>query len=76
MSNAGADSGLFPEPFSGDPNRPYSEFYAALKAAGQFALVDDPGQANLVLELRLVAPNGLTALARERSQSVTVGALS
>ena len=61
VSNAGSDSGLFPEPFSGDPNRPYTEFYAALKAAGQFALVDDPSQADLVLELRLVAPNGPTS---------------
>ncbi len=36
VSNAGADSGLFPEPFSGDPDRAYTEFYAALKATGDF----------------------------------------
>jgi len=58
ISNAGADSGLFPEPFSGDPNRPYNEFYANLKAAGKYELVDDPSQADLVLELQLTAPNG------------------
>jgi hypothetical protein len=58
LSNAGADAGLFPEPFSGDPSRGYNEFYAALKQAGSFALVADPSQADLVLELRLEAPLG------------------
>jgi hypothetical protein len=58
ISNAGSDSGLFPEPFSGDPNRPYSEFYAALKAMSQYELVSDPSDADLVLELRLLAPYG------------------
>ncbi|MGA7343871.1 MAG: hypothetical protein WBE72_05770 [Terracidiphilus sp.] len=58
ISNAGSDSGLFPEPFSGDPNRPYTEFYNTLKAAGQYQLMNDPAQADLVLELRLLAPNG------------------
>jgi hypothetical protein len=58
ISNAGSDSGLFPEPFTGDPDRPYTEFYNALKAAGQYQLVSDPAQADLVLELRLLAPNG------------------
>lgn len=60
VSNAGSDSGLFPHPFSGDPNRSYAEFYSNLKASGQFALVDDPSQADLVLELRLIAPYGPT----------------
>jgi hypothetical protein len=58
VSNAGADSGLFPEPFSGDPTRPYSEFYADLKAGGQYQLVGDPAEADLVLEIRLSAPLG------------------
>jgi hypothetical protein len=58
VSNAGSDSGLFPEPFSGDQDRAYTQFYAALKAAGAFTLVSDPAQADLVLELRLNAPNG------------------
>ena len=60
VSNAGADSGLFPQPFSGDPDRPYSEFYAGLKALGKWDLVADPSQADLVLELQLTAPNGPT----------------
>ena len=44
VSNAGADAGLFPEPFSGDEARAYTEFFAALKATGGYALVADPSQ--------------------------------
>ncbi len=58
ISNAGSDSGLFPQPFSGDPDRAYSQFYAGLKAHGKYELVSDPSQADLVLELQLTAPNG------------------
>jgi hypothetical protein len=61
VSNAGADSGLFPEPFSGDQNRAYTEFYADLKAEGLFELTGDPSSADLVLELHLIAPNGPSA---------------
>lgn len=58
VSNAGADSGLFPEPFSGDPDRAYAEFYADLQGTGMYTLVSDPSEADLVLELRLTAPYG------------------
>ncbi len=58
VSNGGSDSGLFPEPFSGDPSRPYTQLYAALKAAGDYTLVNEPSQAALVLEIRLTAPYG------------------
>lgn len=58
LSNGGAGSGLFPEPFSGDQSRPYAQFYSALKASNQFKLVDDPSDADLVLELQLIAPPG------------------
>lgn len=58
ISNAGADSGLFPHPFNGDPDRGYSEFYAAMKAWGRYELVADPNDADLVFELQLTAPNG------------------
>ena len=60
VSNAGADAGLFPEPFSGDPNRAYSEFYADLKSSPRFDLVTDPATADLVFEIRLTAPYGPT----------------
>lgn len=58
LSNAGADSGLFPHPFSGEPDRAYNQFYAALESSGQYKMVDDPRLADLVLELRLTAPYG------------------
>jgi len=58
VSNAGADSGLFPSPFTGDPDRAYTEFYAALKTRGAFTVVSDPSKADLVLELQLNAPYG------------------
>lgn len=58
LANGGADGGLFPEPFSGDPNRAYFALYAQLKAMGKYDLVSDPSQADLVLEISLVAPAG------------------
>ncbi|MGD0737275.1 MAG: hypothetical protein ABR976_19250 [Terracidiphilus sp.] len=60
VSNAGADSGLFPSPFTGDTNRGYNQLYAGLKANGQYELVGDPADADLVLELQLTAPVGST----------------
>jgi hypothetical protein len=60
VSNAGTDSGLFPSPFTGDTNRAYNQFYAGLKANGQYQLVGDPADADLVLELQLTAPVGST----------------
>lgn len=58
VSNAGSDSGLFPQPFTGDPNRAYTEFYANLKATGSYELVSDPAEADLILEIQLTAPYG------------------
>ncbi|MBB5343597.1 hypothetical protein [Tunturibacter empetritectus] len=58
ISNAGADSGLFPHPFSGDPDRAYNQFYADMSSWGRYQLVSTPGEADLVFELQLTAPNG------------------
>jgi len=58
ISNGGGDAGLFPEPFSGDPSRGYNQLYAALKASGNYQLVNDPAQAGLVLEIKITAPYG------------------
>jgi hypothetical protein len=58
LSNAGADSGLFPHPFSGSSDRGYNQLYAALQSSKQFTLVSDPAEADLVLQLQLVAPSG------------------
>jgi hypothetical protein len=60
ISNDGADGGLFPHPFSGDPNRGYDQFFGAMQGSGQYQLVPDPSQADLVLELHLTAPYGPT----------------
>ena len=74
ISNAGSDAGLFPEPyggnllpepFTGDEARAYTEFYAAIKATGDYTLASDPSQADLVLELRLTAPTGPTNPSRQ-----------
>ncbi len=58
VSNAGSDSGLFPSPSSGDPDRAYTELHAALHATGKYKVLGDPEPADLVLELRLFAACG------------------
>lgn len=69
VSNAGADRGLFPKPFSGNPDRAYTQFFSALKAAGQYDVVSDPSDADLVLELRLIAPAGPTNADKQKGAS-------
>ena len=54
VSNSGADSSLYAggfRPYSGDQNRSYNQFFAALKTTGQFEMSSDPSDADLVLEL-------------------------
>jgi hypothetical protein len=58
ISNAGADSGLFPHPFSGDPDRAFYQFYADVLSWGRYQLVSSPADADLVFELQLSAPSG------------------
>jgi hypothetical protein len=65
VSNSDSDRDLFPGIYSeghelpylftGNDGRPYSEFYSALAATGDYQLVTDPSQADLVLELQLRA---------------------
>lgn len=69
ISNAGADAGLFPSPFSDTPDRGYNEFYVALKNQGSYQLVNDPSQADLVLELRLTAPYGPSNADKQKGAS-------
>lgn len=69
LSNAGADSGLFPKPFSGNTDRPYNQFFSALKATDQFDLVSDPSDADLVLELQLLAPTGPSNADKQKGAS-------
>jgi hypothetical protein len=58
VSNAGADAGLFPHPFSGATDRAYNQFYAGVRNWGRYELVSTPEDADLVFELQLFAPNG------------------
>jgi len=59
VGNRGADApwvgrpnGQAGGPFSGGPDRPYNQFYAALKAWGRYELVGTPGDADLVFEIQ------------------------
>ncbi|MBS1803980.1 MAG: hypothetical protein JST28_11480 [Acidobacteria bacterium] len=65
VANGGADGGLFPEPFSGDPNRGYFASLKALRATRTLEVADDPGQADLILEIHLAAPMGPTHASKE-----------
>ena len=58
ISNAGGASGLFPEPFTGAPDRASTQFYAAMKSWGRYTLVDSPSSADLVFQIELTAPVG------------------
>ena len=69
VSNAGANSGLFPRPFSGRPDRAYNQFSSALKTDGKYSLVSDPSEADLDLELQLIAPAGPTNADKQKGAS-------
>ena len=56
ISNGGSDAGLFPESFSGDANRAYFGFLANLQHLQKYELVSDPSEADLVMEIQLLAP--------------------
>jgi hypothetical protein len=52
--NAGADGGAYSiAPFSGEPERAYNSFYAAMKTWGHYQLVGAPSDADLLIEIRL-----------------------
>lgn len=55
ISNGSVDNTLVFQRI-GDPDRPYNQFYAAMKAWGHYELVSNPADADLVLELRFAAP--------------------
>lgn len=57
ISNAGGESfeTVFDQlVFNGGPDRPYDQFYAAMKSWGQRELVSSPADADLVLEISWV----------------------
>ena len=54
ISNAGGESletVIDQTVFNGGPDRPYNEFYAAMKSWGRFDIVSSPADADLVLEI-------------------------
>lgn len=58
IANGGVED--FPEDgnmFSGLPDRPYNQFYAAMKKVGKFRLVTNPSDADLVIEIRVTSKN-------------------
>lgn len=57
ISNAGIDSTAL-DVFVrlAEPNKPYNQFYAAMKNWGRYELVDSPADADLVFEIRFGAP--------------------
>jgi hypothetical protein len=57
VSNAGVD-GISLAAFErlGGSNRPYNQFYAAMKSWGRYELVSAPADAELVFEIRFSAP--------------------
>jgi len=42
---------------AGEPDQPYNHLYAAMKSWGRYELVDSPGDADLVFEIRFTAPS-------------------
>ena len=54
ISNGGQQPATFGDPyFSGGTDRPYNEFYAAMKDWGRFELVSAPADADIVLQFRV-----------------------
>ena len=60
IGNAGGDEPFYDGPlFNGGPDRAYNQLYAAVKAAGRYELVAAPGDADLLIEIRLTIPSRL-----------------
>jgi len=56
IANAGGDERPDDSVFNGGPERVYNEFYAEVKAAGRYAIVDTPADADLLFEIGFTAP--------------------
>jgi len=69
ISNGGADSRLFPLPFTGDPDRAYNQFYAEVVSWCRYQMVASPAEADLVFELQLTAPNGPSNADKQKGAS-------
>ena len=56
IANAGDKTNLFPDVYSGGPDRPYVQFYADMQSWGHYQLVSSPEKADLIFEIELVNP--------------------
>src|SRR5487761_1803052 len=56
IANAGDKTNLFPDVYSGGPDRPYVQFYSDMQTWGHYRLVSSPDQADLVFQISLVNP--------------------
>lgn len=57
VANAGENQPFYEgSPFTGGSERAYDEFYAGVKALGRYELVGSPGEADLLMEIELTAP--------------------
>ena len=53
IANGGGDDPGLPDPlFSGGGDRPYNQFYAAMKSSGRYELVGSPAEADLIFDIR------------------------
>lgn len=53
IANAGGDERSTTDPvYNGGPDRTYDGFYAALKSWGRYELVNDPAEADVVMEIQ------------------------
>lgn len=73
ISNAGVD-GLALAAFErlGEPNKPYNQFYVAMKTWGHYELVSAPADADLVFEIRFGSPLSSTPQAYAPHFGVTI----
>jgi hypothetical protein len=70
VANAGGEEPMADDAqFSGDSDRAYNQFYAAMKTWGRYELVGAPADADLWLEIRFTVPPASRAV----SQGNTLG---
>jgi hypothetical protein len=70
ISNTGGGCDPFSSAhFKGGPDRPYNQFYAALKSWGRYELVASPADAELTLEISFTCPAGIVGVSRGRGGS-------
>lgn len=57
IANAGDKTDLFPDIFSGGPERPYVQFYSAMEKWGHYQIVSTPEAADLIFEVGIASPS-------------------